>query len=93
MTDDAPDVTTDFLDFLFTPQAQTIFVESGYRPVIDGIEVEVEGANDPANPFPTPQTLLTIDGDFGGWAEAHPKFFDPEEGIVSKIQIATGTTE
>jgi sulfate/thiosulfate-binding protein len=91
--EDAPDVANDFLDFLFTPEAQTVFVESGYRSVIDGIDVEVEGANDPANPFPTPETLLTIDGDFGGWAEAHPKFFDPEEGIVSKFQIATGTTE
>ena len=32
---------------------------------------EVKGANDPSDPFPTPAKLLTIDEDFGGWAEAN----------------------
>ncbi len=38
-----------------------------------------EGANDPANPFPTPAKLLTIDEDFGGWSAASKKFFDPRQ--------------
>ena len=37
---------------------------------IDGVDVgEVEGANDPADPFPTPGTLYTIDDNFGGWGD------------------------
>ena len=38
------------------------------------------GANDPANPFPTPAKLTTIDDDFGGWSAASKKFFDPDNG-------------
>ena len=52
--------------------------------------VHVDGANDPANPFPTPKTLLTIDKDFGGWTAATTKFFDATNGIVTQIQASTG---
>ena len=51
----------------------------------------MEGANDPADPFPTPGTLYTVDDDFGGWAEANTKFFDEAEGIIPKLQAKTGT--
>jgi len=80
-----------WLDFLYTPEAQAEFAKLGFRPVIDGVTVgEVEGANDPANAFPTPGTLLNINDDFGGWSEANPKFFDEDNGIVTKIQVETG---
>ncbi len=93
VTVDAPKAAKDFLKYLFTEEAQNEFLESGYRPVVDGVEGDVEGATDPANPFPTPKTLLTIAKDFGGWDAAKKKFFDEENGIVTKIQIATGTNE
>ena len=81
-----------WLEFLFTPEAQGEYAKLGFRPVIDGVEVgTVEGANDPSNPFPAPaDKLLTIKGDFGGWSEANPKFFDPDNGIITKIQVETG---
>ena len=41
-------------------------------------------------PSPTPKTLLTIDGDFGGWAEANSKYFDEKTGIVTKLIAASG---
>ena len=72
-------------------EAQTDFAKSGYRPVVEGIKTDVEGANDPSNPFPTPAKLLTIEKDFGGWPAAQKKFFD-DGGIVPKIQEATGKT-
>ena len=62
----------------------------------DAVEVpEVEGANNPADPFPTPEKLFTIDDDFGGWAAAADKFFaDGEDGgplgIVPQLQQDTG---
>lgn len=80
-----------WLEFLYTPQAQAEFAKLGFRPVIDGVTVEsVEGANDPSNPFPAPKKLLTINDDFGGWSEANPKYFDTDNGLITKIQVSTG---
>ena len=92
VTTDAPDSAQAFLDFLTTPEAQADYAQSGFRPVVDGVDLpEVEGANDPADPFPTPETLYTIDKDFGGWPEADAKFFDEDNGIIPKLQVKTGT--
>ena len=38
----------------------------------------------------SPTTLLTIDDDFGGWDEANTKFFDENDGILTKIQAEAG---
>lgn len=92
VTKDAPAAAQSFLDFLYTPEAQTDFVKSGYRPVVEGVTAEVEGANDPANPYPTPTHLLTVAGDFGGWPAAQEKFFD-DGAIVPQIQEETGKTQ
>jgi len=93
VTTDASPVAQSFLDFVLTPEAQTEFVKAGYRPVIDGVSAEVEGANDPADPFPAPKVLLTVGKDFGGWPAASEKFFTEETGIVPQIQAETGKTE
>jgi sulfate transport system substrate-binding protein len=79
-----------WLDFLLSKNGQTEFVKKGFRPVIDGISVDVEGANDPKNPFPEPEKLLTITDDFGGWKSAADKFFDETNGLITRIQKETG---
>jgi sulfate/thiosulfate transport system substrate-binding protein len=90
-TTDASPTAKKFLEYLTGKEAQTDYAEEGFRPLDDSIEVEVEGANDPADPFPAPaKKLLTIDGDFGGWSEANTKFFDENDGLVTKIQKVTG---
>jgi len=71
-------------------QAQTDYAKNGFRPLDSSIHVNVKGANDPSNPFPTPPKLLTIDKNFGGWSSANTKFFDENKGIVTKIQQETG---
>jgi sulfate/thiosulfate-binding protein len=93
VTEDAAPAAKDFLAFMTTDEAQSEYAKFGFRPVIDGIEADVEGANDPANPFPAPATLYTIDENFGGWAEAAPRFFDEESGIIPQLQAETGKTE
>ncbi len=91
---DAPAAAEDFLDYAITPEAQAEYAASGFRPVVDGVDLpEVEGANDPADPFPTPDTLLTVDEEFGGWADANVRFFDEAEGIIPRLQSQTGTSE
>ena len=56
---------------------------------------EVEGANDPSDPFPAPETLYTLDDNFNGWGEAADLYFgDGEEGnplgIITKLQQDLG---
>jgi sulfate/thiosulfate transport system substrate-binding protein len=70
-----------FVDFLYTPEAQEIFVEKGYRPVVEG----VPGADE----FPTPPDLFEITK-FGGWDKVNDEFFDPEQGVVAQIFQSQG---
>jgi sulfate/thiosulfate transport system substrate-binding protein len=74
-----------FLDYAESAAGQTIFAQTGFRPVITGIKAgSVEGANDPANPFPNPSKLVTIT-QLGGWSAVNDKFF-ADNGIVTKIE-------
>ncbi len=91
VTTDSTPKAKKFLDYLTGTEAQTDYAEEGFRPLDDSIKVEVKGANDPSDPFPAPsKKLLTVDDDFGGWSEANTKFFDENDGIVTKIQKETG---
>jgi sulfate/thiosulfate-binding protein len=99
VTKDADDTAKAFLEFMTSPEAQADYAQSGFRPVVDGVEVdEVEGANDPSDPFPTPEKLFTLDADFNGWGEAADKFFGDGEdgnplGIITELQQQTGTAD
>ncbi|MFN8190206.1 MAG: sulfate ABC transporter substrate-binding protein [Nocardioidaceae bacterium] len=91
---DADPKAADLLAFMTSAAGQADYAKSGFRPVVDGVTLpEVVGANDPANPFPQPTHLYTIDDDFGGWATANTKFFDENEGIITQLQQETGTLE
>lgn len=96
VTVEASDTAQAFLAFMTSPEAQADYAQSGFRPVIDAVEVgEVEGANDPADPFPTPDQLFTIDDTFNGWAEAADLYFGDGEagnplGIITELQQTTG---
>jgi sulfate/thiosulfate transport system substrate-binding protein len=71
-----PDLAQKFVDFLYTDDAQKIFVGKGYRPVVEG----TAGADE----FPQPADLFDITK-FGGWDKVNTDFFDPENGTVAKI--------
>jgi sulfate/thiosulfate transport system substrate-binding protein len=76
-----PELAQSFVDFLYTEEAQKLFVDKGYRPVVDGIP----GADE----FPEPADLFDITK-FGGWDKVNTDFFDPEKGIVAKIFQSQG---
>jgi sulfate/thiosulfate transport system substrate-binding protein len=76
-----PETAQAFVDFLYTPAAQKIFVGKGYRPVVEG----VPGADD----FSTPPGLFEIDK-FGGWDKVNDEFFDPEQGTIAEIFQSQG---
>ncbi len=96
VTVDASEAAGSFLEFLTGPEAQADYASFGFRPVVDGVEIgEVEGANDPSDPFPAPGTLYTVDENFGGWGEAADKYFgDGQEGnplgIITALQQELG---
>lgn len=90
LTKDATPSAKSFYNFQLSKAGQTDYAEEGFRPLDPSIHVAVKGANDPNNPFPQPKTLMTIDKDFGGWDSANTKFFDENNGIVTKIMAETG---
>jgi sulfate transport system substrate-binding protein len=69
-----------FLDYLYTEEAQKIFSDNGYRPVV---------ASAKTKDFPTPTGLFDITK-FGGWKAVTDKFFDATKGIVTKIEEGLG---
>jgi sulfate/thiosulfate-binding protein len=91
---DANPKAEQWLDFVLSEDGQRQFALKGFRTVIEGVEFdEVEGANDPADPFPEVPNLLTVDEDFGSWDELSDKFFDEESGLVTQIIAASGKAE
>jgi sulfate/thiosulfate-binding protein len=81
-----------WLDFVLSDEGQKQFALTGFRPIRDDVDFggTVEGAKDPSNPFPEVPTLLTVDGDFGGWDEVNTTFFDEEDGIIFEAILAAG---
>src|SRR5215475_4876374 len=71
-----------FLDFLYTPTAQKIYAQNGYRPIVPGTDTAGQS-------FPTPANLFTIN-DLGGWDEVTKQFFDSKTGFVTGIEQRLG---
>jgi sulfate transport system substrate-binding protein len=68
-----------FVSFLRTPAAQRIFAENGYRPVLKSVATQYK--------FPARPGLFTINQlGIGGWAKVQKQFFDPRNGVFTRIQ-------
>jgi sulfate transport system substrate-binding protein len=72
-----------FVKWLTSPQAQTIWAQQGYRPVLKSVLDQFSAQ------FPTPPQLFTI-GSLGGWKKVKAEFFDPATGSITKIEQAAG---
>ncbi|QCX28655.1 sulfate ABC transporter substrate-binding protein [Nocardioides jishulii] len=92
---DANPVAEDWLEFVLSDAGQKQFALTGFRPIRDDVDFggTVEGAADPSNPFPPVPNLLTVDNDFGSWDEVSTKFFDVENGLVTKSIAKAGLGE
>ena len=80
-TSEHPEQAKAFVDFLYTKQAQKIFADNGYRPVVSGVTSK--------NKFKTPSGLFTID-QLGGGTDASKKFFDPTSGLLVQVEQGKG---
>ena len=70
-----------FVKFLHTLEAQKIFAQNGYRPIVPAA---ARGFN-----FPVRPQLFTIKY-VGGWAKVEKKFFDPQSGIMARFIASSG---
>lgn len=78
------DKATALKNYLYTPEAQTIWAQAGFRPVDPGV------AADFATQFPAPLKLWTI-ADLGGWETVDAALFDKDTGAITTIyKKATG---
>ena len=66
-----------FVNWLYTPAAQTIWAQNGFRPVDPTVAKRFTAQ------FPPRPQLFKI-GFVGGWDQVNTKFFDPTNGIVAK---------
>lgn len=66
-----------YLEFLYTPEAQTLIARNFYRPRDPNVAAQFKAQ------FPELR-LATIDKDFGGWAKAQKQFFD-DGGVFDRI--------
>jgi sulfate/thiosulfate transport system substrate-binding protein len=74
-----------FLRYLRTAESQRVFAENGYRPVNKAVAREF------SKRFPARPGLFTIDQPaLGGWANVQKRFFDPNTGIMARIERQVG---
>ena len=62
-----------FVNWLYTPAAQTIWAQNGFRPVDPKVAKRYKAQ------FPPRPQLFTI-GYVGGWTKVDKQFFDPTNG-------------
>jgi sulfate/thiosulfate-binding protein len=84
-TVDAPTQAQDFLTYLWTPEAQQLWADGGYRPVDKSVLAKNK------DKFPVPPGLFDI-ASLGGWEKANAEFFDPEIGSVAMIEEDLGVS-
>src|SRR5262249_10461500 len=70
-----------FVKFLYTRQAQSLFAQTGYRPVLKSVQKKFH--------FTNPKQLFTI-GYVGGWSTVQKKFFDPNSSVMATIERSLG---
>jgi sulfate/thiosulfate transport system substrate-binding protein len=74
-----------FVNFVTSPAGQKIWAENGYRPVLQSVYKQF------AKQYPPRPQLFKV-GYVGGWAKATPKFFDPDKGIMARIEQGLGVS-
>jgi len=83
VTTDADESAQKFVDYEYTDEAQQLWADAGYRPVVQSVFDQNK------DKFPVPSDLFTID-DLGGWDKVSTDFFDPENGSVAEIEQNLG---
>jgi sulfate transport system substrate-binding protein len=79
-TSENRDVANRFIRFTKTAQAQRIFAQYGFRPLVQSVYKEFE------KQYPRRPGIFKIDDKYlGGWLAVDRKWFDPDKGIWPEI--------
>ena len=78
-----------FVKWLYSPAAQTIWADNGFRSVLPSVEKRYSSGAHPK--FPFPKQLFTINY-VGGWNKVNAQFFDPTNGVIAKIEQSLGVS-
>jgi sulfate transport system substrate-binding protein len=74
-----------FIRWLKTSQAQQVFADNGYRPVVKSV-LEANRKK-----FPKRPDIFTINNlGLGGWDKVQTDFFDPSSGVMAGIERKVG---
>ncbi|GAB1540393.1 sulfate ABC transporter substrate-binding protein [Scytonema sp. NUACC21] len=73
------EVAEAFIKYLYTPEAQQVFAQIGYRPINPSLAQKKEFVDR----YPQVKNLSTTNN-YGGWVAIQKKFFD-DNGIFAKI--------
>lgn len=84
-TADAPKQAKDFVKWEYSPEAQQIWADNGYRPVVKSVFEKNKSK------FTDPSNIFTMD-DLGGWDKVDAEFFDPTNGIVTGFEQDLGVS-
>jgi sulfate transport system substrate-binding protein len=74
-----------FVDFTLSKAGQKIWADSGYRPVDLSVFRQYKAK------YPPRPQLFKV-GYVGGWAKVQKQFFDPNTGIMAKIEQGLGVS-
>jgi sulfate transport system substrate-binding protein len=84
-TSDDKELATKFVRFTRTPQAQRIFAQYGFRPLLPSVYREFE------KQYPKRPGIFEIgDRYIGGWKAVEKRWFDPDKGLWVGIAKRTG---
>jgi sulfate/thiosulfate-binding protein len=74
-----------FVSWLESSAGQTLWAKEGYRPVLPSVATQFKSS------FTQPAKLFTVSL-LGGWTSIDNKFFDPTNGIVTKLEQKAGVS-
>jgi sulfate/thiosulfate transport system substrate-binding protein len=77
-------LANNFIAFTKTASAQTLFAQSGYRPVLKSV------ADKYRSRFPTRGLVAIGNPMFGGWRKVDKRWFDAKSGLMVGIEKAVG---
>jgi sulfate transport system substrate-binding protein len=84
-TSEHKDLATSFIRFTRTPQAQRIFAQYGFRPLLPSVYQEF------VKQYPKrPGVFKISDKYIGGWKAVDKRWFDPDHGLWVGIAKRTG---
>lgn len=84
------EVAEAFVQFVWSEEAQNIFLDHGFRPVNEAVAEQIRLDEDLAAKYPEIEDLFTVDEQFGGWGVVRSELFGEEGRFTALILDVKG---